>query len=183
MGRGNRRLLVQLPTGAGKTILFSAVAHKFTSRGGVVLVLAHRQELLFQAKEKLEAVTGCEVGLIKAGYRSSPENLIQVASVQSFIRRQNWPDVGLVIVDEAHHSAANTYTKILEYYSEAYILGVTATPARPDGRGFRYIYDVLILGQSVRNLIETGYLCKFKLFASPKTVITTSVKVTGENII
>lgn len=175
----DRRLLVQSPTGSGKTILFSAVAQKFTQRGDSVLVLAHREELLLQAKEKLESVTGYEVGLIKSGYKSNRERLIQVASIQSFTRRKNWPNVGLVIVDEAHHSAANSYTKILEHYSDSYILGVTATPARPDGQGFKYIYDKLILGRSVRELIEAGHLCKFKLFAAPKTIITTSVKVTG----
>lgn len=179
LARGNRRLIVQSPTGSGKTVLFSAVAEKFTRRGDGVLVLVHRLELLLQAKEKLETITGCRVGLIKSGYKTSPENSIQVASVQSLISRENWPDAGLVIVDEAHHSAAATYTKIFKSYPEAYILGVTATPARADGRGFRGIFDELITGQSVRELIETGNLCKFKLFASKKTIITTSVKTTG----
>lgn len=177
---GDRRLLVQLPTGGGKTVLFGAVSRKFTSRGDGVLVLVHRLELLLQAKDKLEAITSQQAGLIKAGYPANPNNLIQIASVQSLIRRAgNWPKAALVIVDEAHHSAANSYTKILEHYSGSYVLGVTATPARPDGQGFKYIYDSLILGRSVRELIEAGYLCKFRLFAAPKTIITTSVKVTG----
>lgn len=176
---GVRRVLAQLPTGAGKTVFFSAIADKFTRRGDGVLVLAHREELLLQAKEKLEIITGEPVGLIKAGYSASPDKLVQVASVQSLTRRSKFPEANLIIVDEAHHSAANSYTKILEHYCSAYILGVTATPARADGQGFNNIYDALILGRSVRELIETGYLSRFKLFASLNTINTTSVQTTG----
>lgn len=176
---GDRRLLMQLPTGGGKTLVLASVAQLFTQRGEGVLILAHREELLLQAKEKLEAVTGQPAGLIKAGYPVAPERLIQIASVQSLIRRQSFPHAVLVVVDEAHHSSAKSYTSILEYYQDAYILGVTATPARSDGQGFKHIYDALILGRSVKQLIETGYLCRFKLFAAKKTIVTTNVKTTG----
>ena len=86
---GSRRVLAQLPTGGGKTILVSAIAQQFTQRGEKVLFLAHREELLLQAKEKLESITGCTAGLIKAGYRAAPKHQIQIASVQSLIRRQH----------------------------------------------------------------------------------------------
>lgn len=177
-GAGNRRLLMGLPTGAGKTVLFSAVAEQFIRRGEGVLILAHREELLLQAQEKLEAVVGQPTGLIKAGYPTNPERLIQVASIQSLIRR-NFPAAGLVVVDEAHHSPANSYKKVFEHYSSAYILGVTATPHRPDGQGFRDIYDALIVGKSTKELIDAGYLCDFKIVASPKVIDTTGVKTVG----
>ncbi len=178
-GAGARRLLAQLPTGGGKTVLVAAIAHQFTRRGEKVLFLAHREELLLQAKEKLEAVTGCPTGLIKAGYPTEPEHLIQIASVQSLVRRQHWFEAGLVVVDEAHHSPSNTYTQLLERYPNAYILGVTATPARSDGQGFTSQYDELILGRSVRELIEAGYLCSFKLFAAKNRIKASGVKVTA----
>lgn len=176
---GDRRVLAQLPTGGGKTVVVAALAQQFTQRGEGVLFLAHREELLLQAKEKLEAVTGCDAGLIKAGYSMQPERPIQIASVQSLVRRQNWPDAGLILVDEAHHTPAATYTKILENYPSAYILGVTATPARSDGQGFRNHYDALVLGRSVRELIEAGYLSPFKLFASKKRIRAAGIKITA----
>lgn len=176
---GHRRLLMQLPTGAGKTVVFSAVSRQFTQRGEGVLVLAHREELLLQAKEKLESVTNETAGLIKAAYPINPNFSVQIASVQTLNRRKNYPKARLVVVDEAHHSCAATYQSILEQYPKAYILGVTATPGRSDGQGFKNIFDALILGRSVRQLIETGYLCPFKLFAAPNVVKTDGVKITG----
>lgn len=171
--------MLQLSTGAGKTILFSSIAREFTTKGEGVLVLAHREELLTQAQEKLESVTGMPVGIIKAGTSASPLFPIQVASVQSLVRRQHMPNAALVICDEAHHSCSQSYTKIFENYPDSYILGVTATPARNDGQGFKFLYDSLVLGLSTSELIEAGYLCKFKLFASPKQIKTTGVKTTA----
>lgn len=176
---GSRRVLAQLPTGGGKTVVVSAIAQQFTQRGEKVLFLAHREELLLQAKEKLEPITGCTAGLIKAGYRAAPLHQIQIASVQSLVRRKLEFEAGLVVVDEAHHSCAATYVKILERYPAAYILGVTATPARSDGQGFKNQYDALVLGQSVRELIDAGHLCDFRLFAAKSRIKAADVKVTA----
>lgn len=176
---GSRRVLAQLPTGGGKTVVISAIAQQFTQRGEKVLFLAHREELLLQAKEKLEAITGCTAGLIKAGYQAAPKHQIQIASVQSLVRRQHWFEAGLVVCDEAHHSCAATYVSILERYPAAYILGVTATPARSDGQGFKNQYDALVLGQSVRELIDAGHLCPFKLFAAKNRIKAADIRVTA----
>jgi superfamily II DNA or RNA helicase len=173
-----KRVLVQLPTGGGKTVIFANVAQQFLSRNQPVLVLAHREELLLQAKEKLESVSEVPVGLIKAGYPEDRTCGIQVASVASLINRQ-LPPAALVIIDEAHHSTALTYQQLLEQYPDAYVLGVTATPARIDGQGFKSIYDRLLLGPSVRWAIDRGYLSDFKLFAAPKTVNTKGVRKVG----
>lgn len=178
-GEGKRRAMLQLPTGAGKTVLFSNLAKEFTVRGEGVLVLAHREELIVQAHEKLQAVTGVPAGIIKAGTPVNPLFPIQVASIQTIIRRKNLPQASLVICDEAHHSCSQSYTKIFNEYSNSYILGVTATPARIDGQGFKYLYDALILGASVAELIKAGYLCKFRLFAAAQTIKTNGVKTTG----
>lgn len=178
-GAGNRRVLAQLPTGGGKTVVISAIAQKFILEGKKVLFLAHREELLLQAKEKLEIITGCTTGLIKAGYRAEPKHQIQIASVQSLVRRQQEFEAALVIVDEAHHSPSNTYTKLLERYSNAYVLGMTATPARSDGQGFKNQFDALILGQSVQELIHAGHLCPFKLFAAKNRIKAFDIKTIG----
>lgn len=176
---GALRVMLQLPTAAGKTVIFSAIAREFTARGEGVLVLAHREELLTQAQEKLEAVTGQSVGIIKAGIKANEQLLIQVASVQTLARRRNLPSSGLVICDEAHHSAAKSYTSILSSYSRAYVLGVTATPARIDGQGFKFLYDALVLGPSVAELIQAGHLCRFQLFAAKNAIKTAGIRITA----
>lgn len=177
--RGNRRVMLQLPTGAGKTVLFSAIAHEFLDRDMGVLVLAHRQELITQAAEKLESICGLPVGIIKAGFPSNPDRKVQVASVQTLIRRKHFPDVGLVVFDEAHHSCSQSYLKIFQAYPNAYILGVTATPTRTDGQGFKLLYDDLIGGPSVTWLMNREYLSKYRLFAPAAQVKTEGVKITA----
>ncbi len=175
---GNRRVLAQSPTGSGKTVIGSAIAHQFTYQGEGVLVVAHRQELLFQFKDKLETITGESVGIIKAGHKLSPNALIQVASVQTLAQREYRPSAELVILDECHHTPAKTYVDILDCYPNAFILGLSATPCRNDGRGFRNHYDVLVSGWSVRRLIDAGYLSKFRLFAATK-----QIKIAGIDIV
>lgn len=176
-----RRILLTLPTGAGKTVLFAAIAREFTSKGERVLVLAHREELILQAAQKMSDITGKLVGIIKAGYPATPERPIQVASVQTLARRspQSWPTAQLLIVDEAHHSVSKSYQRIASHYQHAYILGVTATPARIDGQGFKFLYDTLVVGPSVAALIQTGYLSTFKLFAAPNAIKVSGVRTTG----
>ena len=177
--QGNRRVMLQLPTGAGKTVLFSAIANEFLNHNLGVLVLAHRQELITQAAEKLESVSSLPVGIIKAGFPLNLDRKIQVASVQTLSRRKRFPEAGLVICDEAHHSCSQSYTKIFKAYPNAYILGVTATPGRMDGQGFKLLYDDLICGPSVASLIQQGFLSQYRLFAATAKVETKGVKITA----
>lgn len=173
----HQRVMAQLPTGGGKTIIFAAIASEFITRGERVLVLAHREELINQAAVKLETVTRSPVGIIKAGYKPNPLFPVQVASVQSMVNRLNhFEDFGLVVIDEAHHSTAETYRKILGAYPGAYQLGVTATPIRTDKSGFRDLFDSLVTGPTVKELIEWGHLSKFKLMADPKPMTTKGVR-------
>jgi superfamily II DNA or RNA helicase len=165
--QGSRSILAQLPTGGGKTILFSTVVHQAIQNGLKCLVLAHREELIKQAADKLEIITNDPVGIIKAGYPTNYDRDIQVASVQSLTRRLNHcPQFDLIIVDEAHHSTANSYRTILNRFPKARVLGVTATPIRLDGKGFRGIFDELICGVTVSELIESGSLSQYKYFAT-----------------
>lgn len=179
--QGFRRILLALPTGAGKTVLFATIAQEFTNPESGVLILAHREELILQASQKMEEITRSPVGIIKAGYPTIPERTIQVASVQTLVRRspQLWPKAELLIVDEAHHSVSESYQRIAQHYQNAYILGVTATPTRIDGQGFKFLYDTLVVGPSVARLIQAGYLSTFKLFAAPNAIKVSGVKTTG----
>lgn len=176
---GNRRVIAQLVTGGGKTIIFAHIARDCLNRGKGVLVLAHRLELITQAKNKLEAVSKIPCGVIKSGFPVEEHLSIQVASVQSLVRRKRFPDAGLVIVDEAHHAVSKTYTSILEQYPNAFILGVTATPCRTDGQGFKYLFDDLIVGPSSSWLIEQGHLSKFKVFAAASKINTKGIRKAG----
>ena len=181
---GYTAVAVQLPTGGGKTIIFTAVAKEFISLNEPVLVIAHRSELITQAAAKLETVTNLTIGIIKAGIKPNPDSLIQVASIQTLIRR-NPPPASLVIFDEAHHCHSKTYATVMRHYRErgAYILGCTATPARTDGRGLRYLYsgtpgfELLIKGSSVRELIEKKYLAPFKIYSPSKIIDAANAKM------
>ena len=175
---GNRRVLAQLPTAAGKTVCFAHISHKFFDQGKQVLVIAHRIELISQAAEKLEQIIGEPVGIIKAGVLANPERRIQVASVQTLSRREvlELPiNIGLLILDEAHHATALSYRRLIEHYESAQILGVTATPQRIDGQGFDDLFDDLVIGIDTAYLIQSGYLSNFRLFATNQTISTLGV--------
>jgi DNA repair protein RadD len=159
---GYRAPLLVLPTGAGKTVVFCHIAEAAGARGNQVLILVHRQELLSQTSEHLTRL-GVPHGLIAPGH-SPTGDMLQVASVQTLVRRIGKSRINpkLIIIDEAHHSAAGTWRKILGHYSTAMLLGVTATPIRMDGSGLGLhcggFYDRLICGPSVADLIALGYL-------------------------
>jgi superfamily II DNA or RNA helicase len=164
---GTRKVLLQLSTGGGKTVIFAAIASQFVRHQEGVLVIAHREELILQAASKLESVTQEAPGIIKAGYKPT-DSLIQVGSIQTLARRKNYPSAGLVIIDEAHHASANSYRKLIDAYPNALILGVTATPRREDGYGLRDVFDELICSISTKELIALGYLTDYKLIAGFK---------------
>ncbi len=180
-GAGEHRVLVQLPTGGGKTIIFCVIANEFIKKSEPVLVIAHRVELINQAASKLEAVAGVPIGIIKSGYKPNADALLQVASIQTLIRRQP-PPATLVIFDEAHHCHSRTYATVFKHYADqgSYIVGCTATPMRTDGRGLRWLYggtpgfSSLICGSGVKQLIAADYLVPFKLYAPAKIIRASS---------
>ncbi|MDF5726615.1 MAG: DEAD/DEAH box helicase [Rhizonema sp. PD38] len=175
---GNRRVMAQLATGGGKTVILAYIARTFLEQGQGVLVVAHRKELILQAKQKLEEICGLECGIIKAGYPAEYHKDVQVASIQSLNRRKFRPNIGLLVYDESHHCSSKTYSDLMERYPDAYILGVTATPCRTDGQGFKWLFDRLVTGISTRELIKLGHLCKFKLFGG-KPISTKGLKTSN----
>lgn len=173
----SRRVLLQLSTGAGKTVCFAFIIKEALAKGWRCLVLAHRVELILQAVDKVEAITDEPVGIIKAGYRPDYDRFIQVASVQSMTRRlSHFKPFDLIVVDEAHHSTSKTYQTILNSYPKAKILGVTATPTRLDGKGFRGTFDQLLKGITTKELIENGALSKYKYYATEKPMSLLNVR-------
>ena len=164
---GHRAPLLVMPTGAGKTQVFTYITAAMAQRNLSVTILVHRRELIAQASRKLTQA-GVTHGIIAAG---TPATFapIQVASVQTLIRRledTSAPD--LIIIDEAHHAVAGSWGKILDHWPDALRLGVTATPSRLDGRGLSDNFDVIVHGPTVSDLTASGYLAPCKLYAPPQ---------------
>ena len=164
---GHRAPLLCLPTGGGKTIIFSAIANSAAARGKQVLILVHRRELLHQASRKLSDI-GLDHGLIAAGMAATDQPVL-VASVQTLVRRLptlDWQP-SLIIIDEAHHTSAGSWTTVLDKWPDAFRLGVTATPCRLDGRGLSSAFDQLVLGPTVADLTDWGFLSPARIYAPP----------------
>ena len=170
----NRAVLFQMPTGTGKTRLFSSII-KDTQRLACadhkrrgVLVLAHRTELIEQIDQTLSMKYGVAHGIIKSGYEEMMHFPVQVASVQTIVRRlDRWVDKGFsyIIIDEAHHAVSSTYMKICKAFPDAKILGVTATPCRLSGDALRRLFSELVLSQPVNKFIEQGYLSPYNYYS------------------
>ena len=143
---GNKAPLLTLPTGAGKTVIFSEIAKRAVQKNNNVLILVHRRELIKQASKKLADIK-VPHGIIAAGFKPS-SHPIQVASVQTIVRRLNKINYkpALIIIDEAHHSVAGSWKKVLDHFPNAKRIGVTATPCRLSGEGLREMFDDLIIG-------------------------------------
>ncbi len=176
---GHKSVLFALPTGGGKTFTFAYVASQSAAKGGTCLILVHRQELLKQASRSLDKL-GVSHGLIAPGCAFSPRK-VQVASVQTLVRRMHklpWrPD--LIIIDEAHHAVAGSWRRVLAYYPEARVLGVTATPCRTDGLGLGEVFSDLVIGPSIADLTAQGFLTPTKIYAPPLSVDLSGVRSRG----
>lgn len=174
---GRRAPLFVLPTGGGKTFVFSYIAQNAVERGRRVGILVHRRELLLQASASLSAL-GVNHGLIAPGFPRT-QHPVQIASVQTLARRSAQQQFDLLIVDEAHHCTAGTWRAIIESQPTARLLGVTATPIRSDGQGLDEVFDDIIVGPSMQELIELGYLTKSVVYAPPVGIDLTGIRKRG----
>lgn len=166
---GTRSVLYQLPTGGGKTVVFSSIITKWVQANKRVCVLVHRVELLNQAAHTLQKL-GINSGRIKGKERYDHQHLVHVASVQTLSRNKSAypPDLfDLLVVDEAHHAVAGSWDRVIKRFNTAKILGVSATPCRLDGRGLGNAFDVLIEGPQPVTLSEQGFLAPAKVYAPP----------------
>lgn len=174
----HRRVLVVAPTGAGKTVIFCSIALRVIGKGKRVYLIAHRIEIVEQIGAALRRL-GVPFGWIAPGHPYQPQQ-VMVAMVQSLSRRAtSIPAPDLLVVDEAHHATAGTYQAVMAAWASAYVLGVTASPARTDGRGLGDCFDYMILGPSMRELITRGYLAPFKYFAPPVSANFDGLAVRG----
>lgn len=182
---GHTRTLLVLPTGTGKTIVFASVAADQVRAGDRVLILAHRGELLEQAADKLQRSTGLVSAVEKAESTclDSWFNVVvgSVQTLQRTARLERFPQdyFGTIIIDEAHHAITDGYRRILDYFSGAKVLGVTATPDRGDMRNLGEVFDSLAFEYKLTDAIKEGYLCKIMAQTIPLQLDITSVTLSG----
>ncbi|CAB4157779.1 SSL2 DNA or RNA helicases of superfamily II [uncultured Caudovirales phage] len=174
---GAKKVLFVLPTGGGKTAIFSHITESAFKKSNSVFILVHREELLLQSSRKL-AELGVPHGRISPAF-SQTRDKIQVCSVQTLVNRikniYGSPD--LLIIDEAHHSTAGSYSKILTKWNNSLVLGVTATPERMDGTGLGNVFDTMIEGPSIEYLTKSGHLSEFKIYAPPMNINFEGIKI------
>jgi superfamily II DNA or RNA helicase len=182
--RTHRGVLLQMPTGSGKTPTACHIIQRAVARGKNVLFLAHRAELLKQASNKLDAFN-VPHGIIRSGKHMTLSKQVQVASVQTLVRRLDYVRFlpHLIFVDEAHLSAAPTYKKILATFPEAYVVGLTATPMRLDGMGLSRAegchFDHLITGPTFQELIDQKYLVPMRCFTAAHQIDLSGIGAVG----
>lgn len=168
---GKRAVVLVLPTGGGKTTIGSRFAVSAEAKGHPVLWMANREELIDQARDRLLAEGVKRAGVIMGG-RPTMNAPVQVAGIDTLVSRaaRGLPSAKVVIFDECHHGAADTYREIVKHYRDqgAVILGLTATPERGDGRALGDVFDHLIPVSSVRELQGLGVLVPCVTY-SPKS--------------
>ena len=182
---GRKRTLLVLPTGCGKTIVFSKIIEDRVKIGERVLVLAHRSELLEQASDKLMTATGLGTALEKAENTSIGSWFrVVVGSVQTMQREKRLSQFppnhfDTIVIDEAHHAISDGYQRVLEHFGEANILGVTATPDRGDMRNLGSYFDSLAYEYPLVDAIKSGYLSKITAITIPLELDLSTVSQQG----
>lgn len=155
MSKGNKNIMVQSPAGSGKSVTMSEIARRATEKGNRVLFIVHRRELVSQIKGTFIAndvdMDLCHVGMVQ--------------TVANRIKKDKEPTPAIILVDEAHHALAKTYTDIFEHFPNAFVYGFTATPWRMSNKGFTDIFEDLILGKTVQWLIDNERLAPFKYYS------------------
>lgn len=165
-----RKVMYQAGTGSGKTVTAADIIRSAVEKGTVVWFIAHRRELIEQAHRTL-AACGIHAGIIMAGYRYNPNAAVQVCSIDTLRERLLKNERLLVIhkpkmivIDEAHRSLSPSYLNLIDKFPNAFLLGLSATPVRSDGRGLGHVYDQMVQAPSVAELISQGWLVKPRYF-------------------
>ena len=174
MASGVRKILIQAPTGSGKTALTAHMIRTAASRQMTSWFVVHRLELIKQSSATFESA-GVAHGIISGGFHPNAYIKTQVCNVASL--RSRYVDMKppqLIVWDECHHQTAGTWDKIFKAFPNTFHVGLTATPCRLDGTGLNKHYDQMINGPSVRWLIDNDFLCDYKLYA-PSTVNLTGI--------
>lgn len=164
-----RRVLLQAPTGAGKTVLASFMVGQTTAKGLAAWFICHRAELV-EGTSKTFHKFGQAHGLIAAGHPMNTQQLAQVCSIQTLVNRLGTLKAPrLAIIDEAHHCGAEQWAQVVDWLhaNGTLVVGLSATPRRMDGQGLDKHFDELVLGPSVAWLMDEGHLADYRVFAPP----------------
>ena len=181
--KGVRKTLLVLPTGCGKTIVFAKVTEECVRQGKRVLIMAHRGELLEQASDKIAKATGLGSALEKAEHSCIGSWFrVVVGSVQTLqntnrLKKFSTDYFDTIIIDEAHHCLSDSYQRVLQYFSEAEVLGVTATPDRGDMRNLGQYFESLAYEYTLPMAIKQGYLSPIKAMTIPLNIDLSSVSM------
>lgn len=180
MKEGCKSILIQSPTGSGKTLLTAHMLHTAASKGMRSWFVVHRKELIDQSARAFK-LEGLEHGIIAAGYGKSYGRSIQLASIQTLAKRfGQYRAPSLIVWDECHHIAASSWKKIYEANPNSYHIGLSATPQRLDGKGLVAFFEKMVNGPSVSWLIENGFLSKYRLYAPASVDLSNVHKRMGD---
>ncbi len=174
---GKQRTCIVAPCGAGKTVLMAYMSAQAKLKGNNTLFVVHRKELIRQSSSTFEKLNVSH-GIIAPSFPQALGEPIQIGSIQTVVKRAaKIPQPQLIILDEAHHATAGTWRKLLEVFPEALVVGLTATPARMGGQGLGDIFESLIMGPSVKALIESGNLAPYRYYSPPVAADLDGLKV------
>ena len=177
---GLRSVLVQLPTGGGKTVLGSFMVSGSSGRGLVCWWLCHRRELVSQASRTFASM-GIDHGIIAGGRSTDAGNRVQIGSIQTVARRLDYlPAPDLIVFDEAHHLGAAQWQRVFDAYPAAKVIGLTATPWRLDGKGLGNWFEAMVHGPSVAALMDQGSLSAYRLFAPSAPDVSSVATAMGD---
>lgn len=177
---GNRGAVLVMPTGAGKTYTASIIVHGAAAKGNTTWWLCHRRELASQASQTFHSL-GIPHGTVQAGYVSDPVARVQVASIQTIVRRlDRLAEPDLIVFDETHHIGASQWDMLFHRFPRAKVLGLTATPWRLDGQGLGRWYSAMVMGPATADLIADGALSPYRLFAPAQPDLSEVGTTAGE---
>jgi superfamily II DNA or RNA helicase len=190
--RDIKNILVQSPTGSGKSVIMAFMLQEALAQGKRILLVAHKIELIQQLHQHIYRWLKFDSTIMADSkrYRYNKHCQVVIASIQSWSyryarERDSLPQADWVVIDEAHHSASNSYSNLFNYYKSAIKIGFTATPRRLDGKGLRYLargtdgYQYLVKGVPVARLMEEGHLSTYKLYGAGNINAEGKVKITA----
>lgn len=165
MALGYRRILIQLATGGGKTVIAQVIMGIVRQLGYSGRFIVHRKELINQTSDTFTSA-GLDHGFVASGRPLAADSPLTIAGVQTLVNRLDKVlSPTLLMPDEAHHCVSASWSKVLNHDPECFVIGLTATPERPDGRGMDEHFEAMVCGPSTADLIEMKFLSPFDYFA------------------